>query len=196
MLQGPNKFKNHRLRWLLKPLRLTKFDSLWIQAYSLVAASRSWTVFSLSSLFLNSNKVFPKYLFPLIYCCWMNFTIGCPSFYSAILGLLGYHRFPLFAALGTITNVVTATSVAGPFLIFSLFPSFEVPFSKTPSWLFRSEGGPKGLTFDLSFSKTSRFYLFKPTFWLLSFLSFFLNGTISFYQAERSPATFIHGPSS
>ena len=56
-------------------------------------------------------------------------------------------------------------------------------------------GGPKGLTFDFSFSNTSRFHLFKPTFWLLSFLSFFLNGLIPFYQTERFSTTFLHGPS-
>ena len=28
MLQGPNKFKNHRLGCLLRPLKLAKFESL------------------------------------------------------------------------------------------------------------------------------------------------------------------------
>ena len=55
---------------------------------------------------------------------------------------------------------------------------------------------PRGLTFDLYFSKASRFHIFRPTFWLLSLLSFFPNGLIPFYQAERSLATFLHGPSS
>ena len=37
MLQGPNKLKNYRLRWLSKPLRLPKFKSIWIQVCSIVA---------------------------------------------------------------------------------------------------------------------------------------------------------------
>ncbi|KAK9984537.1 hypothetical protein SO802_034062 [Lithocarpus litseifolius] len=36
---------------------------------------------------------------------------------SAILGFLGYYRFPPFAPLDTRTNVMPATLVAGPFLI-------------------------------------------------------------------------------
>ena len=78
---------------------------------------------------------------------------------------------------------------------FSLFPSFDVPSSKAPNWLSCS-GGPRGLTFDLSFSKASRFHFFRLTFWLLSPLSFFPNGLIPFYKAERSPPAFLHGPSS
>ena len=77
---------------------------------------------------------------------------------------------------------------------FSLFPSFDVPSSKAPNWLSCS-GGPRGLTFDLSFSKASRFHFFRLTFWLLSPLSFFPNGLIPFYKAERSPPAFLHGPS-
>ena len=40
MLQGPNKLKNYRLRWLSKPLRLAKFESLRIQVCSIVAVFR------------------------------------------------------------------------------------------------------------------------------------------------------------
>ena len=85
--------------------------------------------------------------------------------------------------------------VAGPFLILHYFPLLRFPLQK-PLANFLILRGSRGLTFDLSFSKTSRFHIFKPTFWLLSLLSFFANGLIPFYQAERSPATFLHGPSS
>ena len=125
----------------------------------------------------------------------MPFTVGCPSFYNAILGFLVYHWFPSFAALCTITNVVSATLVIDSFLIFSLFPSFKILSSKAPPTDFHVLGGPKGLTFNLSFSKTSRYHIFRPTFWLLSFLSLFLNGRIPFHQAERSSTTFFHDPS-
>ena len=88
MLQGPNNFKNHILRWLLRPLSLAKFESLWIQVYSLMAVLGSWKAFSLSSLFWILID-FSQGSFPLIHCCWMPFTVGCPFFYSAILKLSG-----------------------------------------------------------------------------------------------------------
>jgi len=116
-----------------------------------------------------SNGVFPHfslfefYLFPLIHYCWMPFTVGCPSFYSAILGFLGYHWFPLFTPLGTRTNVVSATLVAGPFLILHYFPLLRFPLQKSLAD-FPVLKGFRGLTFDLSFSKASRFHLFRPTF--------------------------------
>ena len=152
-----------------------------------------WTVFSLSffSLF-EFSQGFLKDLFPLIHCCWMPFTVGCPSFYSVILGFLGYHGFPLFVPLDTRTNVMSATLVTGPFLILHYFPLLRFPLQK-PLIDFPVLGE---LTFDLYFSKASRFHIFRPTFWLLSLLSFFPNGLIPFYQAKKSPTTFLHGPSS
>ena len=68
MLQGPNKLKNYRLRRLSKPLRLAKFESLWIQVCSIVA------VFGISGnislLSLSFDRVFSMILlwFPYI---WM-----------------------------------------------------------------------------------------------------------------------------
>ena len=104
-------------------------------------------------------KGYLKDLFPLIHCCWMNFTVGSPSFYSATLGILVYHCFCPFAALGIWTNVVLTTLVAEPFFIFSLFPSFEVSSSK-PLTDFLILGGPKGLTSNLSFPKASKHHPF------------------------------------
>ena len=37
MIQGSNKLKNYRLRWLSKPLRLAKFESFWIRVCAIVA---------------------------------------------------------------------------------------------------------------------------------------------------------------
>ena len=54
-------------------------------------------------------------------------------FYSTFLGILVYHCFPSFAALDTKTNVVLATLMAGPFLIFSLYSHFEISLQKVPS---------------------------------------------------------------
>ena len=110
--------------------------------------------------------------FTLIHCCWIPFTVGYPSLYSVILGFQGYHWFHLFAPLSTRTNVVSATLVAGPFPILHYFSLLRFPLQK-PLVDFPILENPRGLAFDLSFFKTSRFHFFRPTFWLLSPLSFF-----------------------
>ena len=146
------------------------------------------------SLFLNPDKVFSR-IFALIYCCWMPFTVGCFPFYSVILGFLRYHWFPLFALLGIRTNVVSATLVAGPFLIFHYFLLLRFPLQKSLlTFLFL--GCPRGLTFGLSSFKASRFHIFRPTFWLLFPLSFFPSELIPSYQVKRFPTTFPYGFSS
>ena len=125
----------------------------------------------------------------------------CPSlfatspFYSAILGLLEYHWFPLFVHLGTKTNVVSATLVAGSFLILHYFPLLRFSLQKTPID-FPVLGGPKGLTFGLFLSKASRLHFSKPSFGCFSPLSFSPSGLIPSCQAERFSATFLHGSSS
>ena len=43
--------------------------------------------------------------------------LAASPFYNVIIEFLGYYKFPPFAPLGTRTNVVLATLVAGPFLI-------------------------------------------------------------------------------
>ena len=125
----------------------------------------------------------------------MPFTIGCFPFYSVILGFLRYHWFSLFALLGIRTNVVSATLVAGPFLIFHYFILLRFPLQKSLlTFLFL--GCPRGLTFGLSSFKAYRFHIFRPTFWLLFPLSFFPSELISSYQTKRSLATFLYGSSS
>ena len=130
MLQGPNNFKNHILRWLLRPLSLAKFESLWIQVYSLMAVLGSWKAFSLSSLFWILID-FSQESFPLIHCYWIHFTVGCSSFYSTILRFLRYHWFPPFAVLGSRINVMSATLVAGSFLILHYFPLLRFLLQKS-----------------------------------------------------------------
>ena len=123
----------------------------------------------------------------------MSFTIGCLPFYNAILGFLGYHWFS--PPLGIRTNVVSATLVVGPFLIFYYFLLLRFLLQK-PLADFLVLGRSRRLTFVFSFSKASRFHFFRPIFWLLSLLSFLSSELIHFYQVERSLATFLHGSSS
>ena len=90
MLQGPNKFKNYRLRWLSKPLRLVKFESLWIQVCSIMVVFRIPGDISLSftTFFEFFDKVFSAILFwfTVVEC---PFTVGCFPFYSVILRFRG-----------------------------------------------------------------------------------------------------------
>ena len=155
-------------------LQASKTCEVWIPLNSSVLSSGCWKisndVFPHFSLFLNSDKVFSR-IFTPIHCFWMPFTVSCFPFCSVILGFLGYHWFPLFAPLGTRTNVVSATLMAGPFLILHYLPFWRFPLQK-PLADFPVLRGPRKLTFDLSFSKASRFHIFRPTFWLLSLLSF------------------------
>ena len=115
-------------------LRLVRFEFFWIQVYPLVSVSGSLTEFSLFSPLLNFKGVFQR-----IFSLWFTiaewfFPIDSLSFYSALLGFLVYHCLLPFVALGIKTNVASATLVAGPFLIFSLFSPFEVSPLKVPSW--------------------------------------------------------------
>ena len=109
-----------------------RFESFWIQVYPLVPILRSLTVFSLFSPFLNFKEVFQRLFWLWLVIAECFFTDGFIPFYSIFLGFLVYHWFPPFAALGTRTNVVSATLVASPFLIFSLYFSFEISPKKFP----------------------------------------------------------------
>ena len=160
MLQSSNKFKNHRRGWLFKPLRLVNFESPWIQVRFLTAVWGSRMLFSLSfSPFLNSDKVFSSIFTPL-HCCWIPSLLATYPFYSVILRFLGYHWFPPLAPLGIKTNVMSATLVAGLFLIFHYFLLLRFLFQK-PLVDFPILRGPRRLTFVLSFSKASRFLFFQ-----------------------------------
>ena len=84
MLQGPNKLKNYKLRWLFKPLRLAKFESLWIQVCSIVAISGIP-----SDIPLLSSSFWQSFLndFVVIFYYWIPPSmLAAFPFYSAILG--------------------------------------------------------------------------------------------------------------
>ena len=174
-------------------LQASKTCKVWIplnpsMGSLVVVLSISDSVFPPFSLFLNSNRVFSS-IFTSIECGWISFNIGRLFFYSDTLRFPRYHWFPIYS-LGY-QNLCCVSNIGGwSFPHCSLFSSFEVLSSKASSWLSRS-GGPRRLTFVLTLSRTSRFHLFRPTFWLLSLLSFFPIELIHFYQAKRSSATFL-----
>ena len=136
MLQGPNKLKNYRLRWLSKPLRLAKFESLWIQVCSIVAVFGIPDDISLLSLsfwqsFLNDSVV--------IYYCWMPFSmLAVFPFYSVILGFRGSTNSSLL--LPWVPKPVLWQSLKG--LVLSLFLiifSFWCCLFESPLLTFHSE---------------------------------------------------------
>ena len=169
-LQGPNKLKNYRLRWLSKPLRLAKFESLWIKVCSIVA------VFgipgNISLLSLSFDKVFSMILL------W--FTIAeCPSmlavfpFYSVILRFWGTTDSSLW--LPRVPEPVLCQSFRG--LVISLFLiifSFWCCLPESPLLTFHSE---------VSLGSWPQFFGFFTFFRLSFWLSFFL----SFFPSERNP---------
>ena len=181
-----------------QPLRLAKFESLWIWVCSLVAVwgSRSgclWipdAVFSFFSPLLNSGRVFSS-IFTSIDYGWMSFTADCLPFYSVILRFLGYHWFPPFAPLGTKTNVVSATLVAGPFLILPYFLLLRFLLQK-PLADFPVLRDPRRLTFVLSFSKASRFHFSDPPFGCFPFCHFFqVSWFLSVRLKDPQPPSFM-----
>ena len=168
-------------------LQASKTCKVWIHLNPSVFSSGCLRIPSGISLsFLNDST--------LIHCCWMPFTVGCFPFYNVILGFPRYHWFPPFAPLGTRTNVMLATLVAGPFLIPHYFLLFGVlpqkPLVAFPFW-----GVLKELTFGPSSFKASKSHLFKLNFWLFFPLSFFPSELIPSCQIESFLATFLHGSS-
>ena len=119
----------------------------------------------------------------------MSFIVGCSFFYSVILGFPRYHRFPLFTPLGTRTNVVPTSLVAGPFLISHYFLLLRFLLQK-PLVDFPILGGPRRLVIVHSFFKASRFHFFKPTFWLHSLLSLF-PGELTPFLLSRKITNFF-----
>ena len=150
---------------------------------------------SIFSLFFEFSQSFPPSIFTPMPVAECPSLFAASSFYSAILGFFEYHWFPLFVPLGTRTNVVSATLVAGSFLILHYFPLLRFSLQKTPAD-FLVLGGPKGLTFGLFLSKASRLHFLEPSFGYFSPLSFFPSGLILSCQVERSLVTFLHDSSS
>ena len=87
VLQGLNKLKNYRLRWLSKPLRLAKFESLESKYVLQWLFLGYWTIF----LFLLLLSLSFLTEFSQRFCSDSFFlnppsTVGCFPFYSVILG--------------------------------------------------------------------------------------------------------------
>ena len=88
MIQSSSKLKNYRLRWLFKPLRLTKFESFWIQVCAIVAVSRILGDSLLISLSFSQQNFFNDSVV-IFYCFLHNYSSSLPAafppFYSIIL---------------------------------------------------------------------------------------------------------------
>ena len=125
----------------------------------------------------------------------MPFIVGCPSFYSVILGFLGYHWFPLFSLVDTKTNVVSAAMVAGPFLILHYFPLLRFPLQK-PLADFLVLRGSRGLIFDLSFPRLLDFTFSDPPFGCFPFCQFSQMGWFLFIRLKdpQPPSFMVHLP--
>ena len=104
--------------------------------------------------------------------------LAASPFYSVILGLSGTTDSPHLPVLGTKTNVVSATLVASPFLIFHNF-LLLVFLPQKPPVDFPFWGVLKELTFGPSSFKA--FTLFRLRFWLPFLLSFFPSELIPSY---------------
>ena len=118
MLQGPNKLKNYRFRWLSKPLRLAKFESFWIQVCAIVTVSRipgnvSLLALSFWQSFLNDSVLIFYYSIPLS-------MLATFPFYSVILGF-GYHWFSPLVSLSTKAPVMSTTLIVGSFPVSDSF---------------------------------------------------------------------------
>ena len=172
MLQGPNKFKNHRLRWFFRPLRLVKFESLWIQVCSLVAVWGYWAVF--------------PYLFSFFFEFWQSFlndfysnslllnalSLLVTAFFIVPSWAFGIPLIPSICSFGYQSHCGASIIGGWSFPHFSLFSSFGISSSKAFCWL-SVLGGPRRLVFVLSFSKVSRFHFFSdPPFGYLPFCHF------------------------
>ena len=121
----------------------------------------------------------------------MNFIVGSPSFYSAIIGFLVYHYFPPFAVMGTRTNVVLQHWWLVPSLFshYFLFLRFllQKPLAKFPIL-----GGSKGVTSNLSFPKTSRYHFLDQLFGCFTFCHFLQIGRfLSIKLKDPQPPSFM-----
>ena len=90
MSQGPNKFKNYRLRWLSKPLRLVKFKSLWIQVCSIVAVSGYQAIFLFLFTFFEFLTEFSQWFCTDSLSLTSSPMLATSSFYIIILSSPGY----------------------------------------------------------------------------------------------------------
>ena len=119
MLQGPNKLKNYRLRWLSKPLRLAKFEFFWIQVYSIVAILGYQALFFYFLWVLDSVFSMILLWFPIAECPMM--LVASP--------LLQCHF------RGTRAPIMPAILMADSFPISHNFPLFGAVSLKATCWL-------------------------------------------------------------
>ena len=117
MIQGSNKLKNYKLRWLSKLLRLVKFESIWIQVCAIVVVSG--IPGDISLLFECLIEFSQGLSCDFLLFSHRNFLALLPTafplFYSVILEY-GELLIPLFCSLGTRACFVPVTQKVEPFL--------------------------------------------------------------------------------
>ena len=168
MLQGPNRLKNYRLRWLLKPLRLAKFEFLWIQVCSIVVVWDTKKCLSLSfSTFLSSDRVFfyDSAIILSTPCYWL------PSpFYSVIPRVWGPIDSP--PLLPWVPEPVMCLSPRRLILsLLLIISSFWCCFFESPWLTFHSRVCSGSSSWFLVFFQAS--HPFKLSFWLFSLFVIF-----------------------
>ena len=130
MIQGSNKLKNYRLWWLSKLLRLTKFESFWIQVCAIVAV-----LGILGDISLLSLSFLTEFFSMILLLC---FSIVFSHFYSVILESRGTID-SLVLLPGYRSSFCAHRSESWAFPCFSFFLPFDVVSSKAHGWLFYSE---------------------------------------------------------
>ena len=178
MLQGPNKLKNYRLRWLSKPLRLAKFEFFWIQVYSIVAILGYQALFFYFLWVLDSVFSMILLWFPIAECPMM--LVASP--------LLQCHF------RGTRAPIMPAILMADSFPISHNFPLFGAVSLKATCWLSIS-GCPWRVDIQSLFFQG--FLPFRLNFWL-SFLFVIFSKWAESIPARLKvfPATSPYGSSS
>ena len=173
MLQGPNKLKNYKLRWFSKPLRLAKFESLWIQVCSIVVVLGYQTIFLfLLLLSLNFLTKFSQWF------CFDSLLLNDPPllvaspFHSVILGFRGTTSSSLLLprVLEPMLCQPLWWLVASLFLIIFFFWCF---FSKSLLLTFHSRASLESWPPNSLPSRLLNLTFSDSAFWLFFPLSFF-----------------------
>ena len=173
MLQIPKKLKNYRLRWFSKPLRLAKFESLWIQICSIVAVLGYHTIFLfLLLLSLNFLTEFSQWFYSDSLLLNATSLLDASPFYSVILVFRGTTDSPPllpWVPEPTLYQPLWWLVISLFLIVFFFWCYFPKSFLLTFYYGVSLDGWP-----PISLpSRLLIFTFFRFSFWLSFFLSFF-----------------------